>query len=185
MLFSSLLAISQAVYNLPHEGCNYRNSVNGPVRLEMQTQQWRSKWINTWNFLHLHKNRYLLTFPGDWRQPPGRLDAPTYWGWGTWAGLFFCTHLGGTWRSRLWLFASPRRSGWGSCRFVWSGSSRGGPAPWPRLWRYKFNTHHRLVNLSERSGSSQISRHCAHSVICVAGECETLRPSYCRCLQFI
>lgn len=58
----------------------------------------------------------------------------TYLEWGTWAALFSCTHLEGTWRSRPWLSASPHHSGWGSCRCGWSGSSPGGPVPWPRLW---------------------------------------------------
>lgn len=37
MLFSSLVAISYAVYNFPQEGCNYQSSVNGLYDVEMET----------------------------------------------------------------------------------------------------------------------------------------------------
>lgn len=94
------------------------------------TWYWRSEWITTWNCLHFQEDGNLLTFTCR------ELDAQsllTYSGWGTWAALFSCICLEGTWRSRLWLSASPRRSGWGSCRCELSDSNPWGPAPWLHL----------------------------------------------------
>lgn len=69
MLFSSLVAISQAVYNFPHESYNYQNSVNGPAwcgNADVVVKVKMNKYMKL--FLHLHKNRYLLTFTGYKRQ---------------------------------------------------------------------------------------------------------------------
>lgn len=143
MLFSSLVAISYAAYNFPKRAVIIR-----AVWMACMMWKWRlggegqlkedfSQWINAENCFcirmkldiswHLNATR--------WSQQTVNRAQPvsTHWGWGTWAALFFCTHLEETWRSRPLLSASPRRSGWGSCRCGWSGSSPADPAPWPHL----------------------------------------------------
>lgn len=115
--------------------------------VEMKIWWWRSTgWrfleMNTWNcfiFLLLfvvlfftsgHKMHDLLTFV--LLTFPVRKSSAcfvTYWESGTWAALSVCKCLGGTWRSRPWLSAFPRRFGWGFCRYEWSGSSLADLAP--------------------------------------------------------
>lgn len=74
MLFSSSVAISQAVYNLPRESYNYQNCVKGPLRCgnadlavkvnsrQIFPNEKKEKKKNMKPFFKLYKTGDILTF---------------------------------------------------------------------------------------------------------------------------
>lgn len=101
--------------------------------VEMQTWWWRSTqgrfskmnkykklFFSFYTCTELNISWHLRATEGDKLESPARKNElshlVTYWEWGTWAALFFYTHLGGTWHSRPWLSVSLRHSVWGSCQ---------------------------------------------------------------------
>lgn len=135
MLFSSFVAISPAVYNFPMKAIIIRTVWMDQYDVEMQIADMVVK-VNMNNSMKLciFKKRAIAWH--SYTTASTKVNAQslvTYSGWGTWAALSSCICLEGIWHSRLWLSASPRRSGWGSCRCELSGSSPWGPAPWLHL----------------------------------------------------